>query len=137
MIDVWVPGTPVAQGSMSAYVVAGRAVITDQKRAVLKPWRAAITAALAGTGELLGEQPVEVRLGFVFARPKSVRRLLPSVRPDIDKTSRAALDALTESGCVKDDAQVVDLHVTKRYGAQPGVRIEVRVAGHNQEGTQW
>jgi Holliday junction resolvase RusA-like endonuclease len=32
------------------------------------------------------------------------------------------LDAITESGTIRDDAQVVALQVRKRYG-QPGVRI--------------
>lgn len=43
-------------------------------------------------------------------------------RPDADKLARAVLDAITESGTIRDDAQVVSLRVRKRYG-QPGVRI--------------
>jgi hypothetical protein len=43
-------------------------------------------------------------------------------RPDADKLARAVLDAITESGTIRDDAQVVSLQVRKRYG-QPGVRI--------------
>ncbi len=38
------------------------------------------------------------------------------------EVSRAVLDAITESGTIRDDAQVVSLRVRKRYG-QPGVRI--------------
>ena len=87
-----------------------------------KQWEAEVRRQLEFTdGVLTG--PVEVLLHFELARPKSARRLLPSTKPDLDKLARAVLDALT--GVVfKDDAQVVDLRVTKRYGT-PGVHVIV------------
>ena len=79
MISVFVPGTPIAQGSMTAFVVGQRAVITDQRRKQLKPWRDAIGAAVAATGEQFGTAAVAVRVDFVIGRPKTVKRPLPSV----------------------------------------------------------
>ena len=45
--------------------------------------------------------------------------------PDIDKLARCALDALT--GIVfRDDAQIVDLHATKRYGEPERAELTIR-----------
>ena len=49
----------------------------------------------------------------------------PAVKPDCDNLSKTVLDALT--GVLwRDDAQVVDLHVTKHYAAEAGAVITVR-----------
>ena len=51
----------------------------------------------------------------------------PAVKPDVDNLSKTILDAL--NGVLwRDDAQVVDLHVTKRYAAEPQTVITVRGA---------
>ncbi|WP_257898915.1 RusA family crossover junction endodeoxyribonuclease [Rhodococcus qingshengii] len=63
-------------------------------------------------------------------RPKSTpkRTTPPAVkRPDIDKISRAILDAIT-GVLIADDSQVVDLHATKRLAEldeSHGVHIEL------------
>jgi Holliday junction resolvase RusA-like endonuclease len=49
----------------------------------------------------------------------------PAKRPDVDKLARACLDALTQSGAIRDDAQVVMLGATKVYGL-PGMVMTVR-----------
>jgi Holliday junction resolvase RusA-like endonuclease len=63
-------------------------------------------------------------VSFRLAKPKTVKRDLPSVRPDLDKLARATLDALTTAQVVTDDAQVCDLWVSKRYGI-PGADVTV------------
>ena len=51
----------------------------------------------------------------------------PAVKPDVDNLSKTILDAL--NGVLwRDDAQVVDLHITKRYAAEPQTVITVRGA---------
>jgi Holliday junction resolvase RusA-like endonuclease len=68
--------------------------------------------------------PLVVELTYYFARPKYAprRRLYPAVRPDIENLTKHQLDAL--SGVLwRDDAQIVDLHVYKRYGTPPGVEV--------------
>lgn len=79
--------------------------------------------------------PVSVRLDFVMPRPKSApRRFTPPAvkRPDIDKLSRAVLDALTGI-CWHDDSQVIALTATKRLAEideTAGVHIELDIKDH-------
>jgi Holliday junction resolvase RusA-like endonuclease len=137
-----VPGVPQPQGSTKAFKhrSSGRVVVTsDNVR--LRPWRDAVCwharQALAGHGPLDG--PISVSLEFCFSRPaghfgkRGLRPTAPRehvVRPDVDKLTRAALDALGEAGVWRDDAQVVWVRARKAYGEAPGVRIAVvRPAG--------
>ena len=80
----------------------------------------------AWTGPPL-EGPVSLALNFVLLRPASVsrtKRPYPTVKPDASKLLRAVEDALT--GVVyRDDSQIVDLTVTKRFGLAPGVEVRV------------
>ena len=124
-----VHGTPAPQGSKRAFVVKGRAIVTDVNPAPLKTWREDVKhAALdAMNGRLPLEGAVEVKVTFYLPKPKSVKRELPSVRPDIDKTTRSLLDALTSAGVFRDDSQVTDLHARKRYAEIPGAEVIVRV----------
>lgn len=120
-----VNGDPAPQGSKRAFVVNGRAVLTESSTKV-KPWRAAVVDAavdaMNGRAPLTG--PVTVMVSFRLAKPKSVKRDLPSVRPDLDKLARSTMDALTTAQVVADDSQVCDLWVSKRYGI-PGADITV------------
>ena len=136
MIDVFVPGVPVPQGSAKAYVHGGRAVVTSDN-ARLRPWRSTVTAAIAAIEPDVETGPVEVTLDFTFARPAShfgKRGLrgtapdFPAVRPDIDKLCRAVMDALSSVVWV-DDRQVARLVASKRWpdeGEAPGASIRVR-----------
>jgi Holliday junction resolvase RusA-like endonuclease len=65
-----------------------------------------------------------------FARPKSRKTGEPASRStgDVDKHARNLLDALQDSGLFKDDAQVVNLSIAKRYcgpSEVPGAHIVV------------
>lgn len=127
MSEFFVAGIPQPQGSKTAFVVKGRAVIVDKNPKLLKPWRAEIArvAKAAWVGDRL-EGAVKVSAFFIFVRPASVRRALPHVRPDVDKLARAVLDGITDAGCVwTDDAQVVSLSTTKVYGDEPGVHVAI------------
>ena len=126
-------GEPVPQGSLRAFVRDGRPVITYGPRAVaLGTWRGLVAAGaldvLGATAPATG--PVAVRLGFRFRRPAThygARGLLPRFAanypgPDLDKLTRAVLDAL--SGIAyRDDRQVVAVRASKRYGDPPGVDV--------------
>lgn len=125
-----VHGEPIPKGSTKAFVVKGRARVTNDNPRT-RNWQALITdAALQAVGDeppLTG--PVHIGLHFTLPRPKTVKRTHPTVKPDLDKLARAALDALTGT-VFTDDAQVLHLTATKDYlgapGALPrtGVRIE-------------
>jgi Holliday junction resolvase RusA-like endonuclease len=101
--------------------------IVHQKSKRLMDWRAAIAdeAKIAVT-ELDGA--VAIGMVFVVARPKTVKRLLPSVKPDLDKYVRAVMDSLTGIAYA-DDSQVVSLYAEKVYGSKAGVFISIRSAG--------
>jgi Holliday junction resolvase RusA-like endonuclease len=132
-----VPGVPQPQGSTRAFKhrSSGRVVVTSDN-ARLRPWRDAVCwharQALAGRQPLGGA--VVVTLDFRFTRPAGhfgKRGLRPSaprehvVRPDLDKLARSTLDALSEAGIWRDDAQVVEVRARKGYGEVAGAAVEV------------
>ena len=127
-----VHGTPTPQGS-KRYVGNGQMI--ESAGAKLTTWREDVKhAALdAMNGRLPFDGPVEVKVTFYLPRPKSVKRALPSVRPDIDKTTRSLLDALTSAGVFRDDSQVTDLHARKRYAEIPGAEVIVRMISDDLE----
>lgn len=105
-------GTAIPQGSKS---VSKQGYLFDSNKN-LRAWRKHCT-------ETMQEQkqhetftgPIHARIVIRLPKPKSVKREHPSVKPDIDKLARAILDSATDAGIWKDDGQVVQLRVTKRY----------------------
>lgn len=94
------------------------------------PWRERVALAAHSHGFEVLTGPVSVELEFIRTRPVSTpkSRTPPAVKkPDLDKLSRAILDALTGIA-FGDDSQVTHLCATKRLaeiGETPGVRILV------------
>lgn len=136
MIEFTVHGTAAPAGSKRGFLNprTGRVMITDDSTRS-RPWKAQVTdaAVQAMSGRDLLAGALSVTLSFTVARPKTHRGArglrpsaprFPTVRPDVDKLSRAVLDALT--GVVyRDDAQIVRKLATKSYG-EPA-RVEIRV----------
>ena len=122
LLHWFVEGTPVPQGSKTATVINGRAVMFEANKKH-KAWRDHVRATV-GKLETPSTQPVRVELQFWFEKPKTVKRDHMSVKPDLDKLSRSVLDAIT-GGILKDDSQVVILNARKEYGDKPGVLIRV------------
>jgi Holliday junction resolvase RusA-like endonuclease len=137
-IEFFVPGIPAPGGSKRAFVVNGRAVVTDDSKRN-KPWRACVSLAAreAYRGDPL-TGPLDLEVTCYMPRPKSHYRsgkmcaLLKldaperhTKKPDATKLLRAIEDALT--GIVwQDDAQISDQHVYKRYCSKVGARVVVR-----------
>ena len=125
-VDFWVEGEPAPQGSKS-YVGDGRFIESSKKVA---PWRAAVAKAVALLGEV--EQfsgPVVVEVVFYLPRPKSVRRLWPTVPPDTDKLCRSLGDGLSiNASLLSDDSIIVRWEAEKRYadGRPSGAEITIR-----------
>ena len=132
-VSFWVAGIPIPQGSMKAFVVAGKARITSDNHR-LKSWRNDVAAAAQAASHAgPTASPVRVRAAFTFQRPKghfgsgrnalAVKASAPAyhtVKPDADKLARALLDAGT--GILwRDDCQVVQLEVTKGYSHEQAV----------------
>lgn len=122
-----VTGIPAPQGSKRH---VGNGIMIESSKKV-KPWREDVRAealdAMNGTPSYAGA--VEVKITFLLLRPKSApkARVLPTVRPDLDKLARSTLDALKSAGVYADDSQVTDLIVCKRYGVTAGAEILVRL----------
>jgi crossover junction endodeoxyribonuclease RusA len=147
LLDIFVLGTPRPKGSMR-HVGHGRMVeqhghSTDWRTTIVQaahdavshapddPWTRVLLPGYPHTG------PVAVTVELRFTKPKSAPKTkvtYPSTRStgDSDKQARNVLDALQDAGVFKDDAQVVDLIVFKRYAEpnqMPGARITVEPVG--------
>ena len=130
-MDLWirVNGEPIPQGSKTARVVNGRAVMWDANPQ-LKNWRIAVASAAIKACQQISkhEGPVTVTIWAILPRPKTVKREWPSVKPDVDKLARAILDGITDAAIWADDAQVIELSIRKVYASpddQPGAIIHI------------
>jgi Holliday junction resolvase RusA-like endonuclease len=141
-LRVEVNGIPSPAGSKSGFAIPGtnRVVIVDAAKRS-RGWKndVADEAARAMAGDLW-RGPLLVQIVFGFPRPKAhfgtgrnadqVKSSAPHyhvVRPDVDKLSRAVMDALR--GVVyADDSQVVCKTVSKQYEQTARTVIFVRKA---------
>jgi Holliday junction resolvase RusA-like endonuclease len=96
----------------------------------LRNWRRAIKAAAAQNRlAVVAQVPLEVRLTFVYATTNANKHgKFKATMPDVDKLARAVLDGLTDGKLFVDDAQVIRLVASKRWGTQNGVAVTVREA---------
>lgn len=135
MVSFTVYGTPMPQGSKSARVINGKAILTEgfgdgpRKR---KAWRAAVADGArewqARHRAPLLEGPVALEVWFYLPRPASApkRIFAPTKKPDLSKLLRSAEDSL--KGIIwRDDSQVVDSHVFKRYAVDGPPRAVICV----------
>lgn len=144
-LRIAVTGTPVAKGSMTRNR-HGR--IYDDHRG-LRAWQQTITATATVVTHLAAKnegwrrwdkhEPVDVHLVFRLPRPRAHLRadgtvkptapVVPTVRPDIDKLTRAALDALS-TVVYHDDGQVVGLHTFKVYTTPGNTGLNIYVTDY-------
>lgn len=135
MMDLFVPGTPKAQGSMrhvgNGRLIHGKGMIAWRTHVqfMLEQW----TGTYFGGWEPLDE-PVEASVVFYLPRPKKPRLEHAATGLDLDKTTRLVGDALEKSGVLKNDARIVKWRAEKHWthdientdGNEPGVRIKLR-----------
>lgn len=150
VIELWVPGVPVPQGSKVAQ--KGRhqafATVVDSNKDKLRPWRAQVSSfAIDAWGSRAPlDEPVCVHMEFVFPRPsahfgsgknanvlKASAPYYKTTKPDKDKLERAVNDALTDAGVLRDDCRVVDGGSRKVYGPKPGARVWIQTMNKNEE----
>ena len=127
MTEILVKMKPVTQGSVHAITVNGKARVIHNKSKELYEQRGIIQELYHEEGGKKIDGAVAIELTFSFIRPKSVKekkRPHMTVKPDIDKLTRAVLDALTHHA-YDDDCQVVSLNVVKLYGEEEYIRINV------------
>lgn len=137
-VQFHVIGKPAPAGSKRGFVVGGRVVLTDASKQT-KPWQALVQSvaldAMAGTPPLEG--PISVHFSFSERRPKShfnskgelnaagQRKPYPTKAPDLLKLARAVEDALS-GVCYRDDSQIVNETLDKRYGSDDGVHVYIQ-----------
>jgi Holliday junction resolvase RusA-like endonuclease len=116
MLQVFVPGIPQPQGSKNAYVRGNRAVLVEANKK-LPAWRQSVQDQLEAANVSCEpmQGAIDAEIIFFIPRPKSVTRLLPTVKPDLDKLIRGILDAGTKAGIYNDDSQVIEIVAHKFY----------------------
>lgn len=144
MIEFFVPGIPIPKGSAKAFVVKGRAIVTQDNGAKQKPWASSIsyTAMQEMKFQKPVSGPISISLTFFMPRPKGhygsgknsevVKASAPNShtsKPDLDKLIRCVKDALT--GVVwNDDSQVCEITETRKQyetiSRGTGVKIMIR-----------
>lgn len=130
-----IPGEPIGQGRPRACVIGGRARMYTPKKSDSWCGRAVEILACHWDGGP-SSAPVMVTIDAVFSRPKRLLRrkdpdgrIVHAGKPDADNVAKAALDALSKSGVIRDDAQVCELLVRKWYAARdegPQVVVSMR-----------
>lgn len=132
MTAFFVAGVPAPQGSMRGYNRGGHVVLTSDNPEQ-RPWRGRVGDEAQKHFSTLITGPVVISALFVMPRTKSLpKRSTPAhiKKPDIDKILRATFDAL-KGIAYTDDAQVTEIHATKRYaaiGEQSGLHISITEA---------
>lgn len=118
MLQVFAPGIPQPQGSKNAYRRGNKIVLVEANKN-LPAWRRLVTEKLEAANSDC--QPfsgaVSLDVMFFMPRPKTVKRELPTVPPDLDKLIRAINDSATDAGIIDDDSQVVEIVAYKFYEA--------------------
>lgn len=132
-IAFFIQGEPAPKGSL---VAVQRGVYLESNRQKLNPWLEAIKAKARQLEALAPiDGNLEVEIVFYLTRPATVTRLLPNVKPDLDKKIRAVFDGL--KGFIADDARIVRVTATKLYadyGNLPGAAV--RIEKLNDEATK-
>lgn len=134
MIVFTVPGQPVGKGRPRIGKVGNHARMFTPAKTASYEGMVAMAAQQAMQGGALLEGPVRTLLRMTLAVPASWSRkkqeqamaglIRPTTKPDADNVVKAIFDAI--NGVVwRDDVQVVELGVTKFYGAVPGVSVRI------------
>ena len=118
-----IDGLPAPQGS-KRHIGNGRMIEASKK---VGPWRAAVLEAVAPLSFEPFSGSVGIEIVFWLEKPKSVKRDLPTVPPDLDKLVRGLFDALTLASVWTDDAIVIEVKSWKFYADQerPGASVRI------------
>jgi len=137
-VEFIVPGVPQGKGRARIIKIAGHSRMMTPEKTVSYESLIAWTAHRAMQGAPLIEGPVSVTLDIdcqvpsSWGLPKKRKALAgliyPTTRPDADNVLKSIADGL--NGIVwKDDVQMVDVVLRKRYSDTPKVRVVVAELG--------
>lgn len=129
-----VPGEAVGKGRPRVSTIGGHArMFTPQKTANYETLIAmAAQQAMAGReligGPVLVEMKILVSVAASWSKKKTAEALagdvMPTKKPDADNVLKAICDGI--NGIVfKDDVQVVNVSLSKRFSETPGVSVRV------------
>jgi len=148
VIAFTIPGEPVAKGRARSTPLMrnGRPVIGKGGRPIVTQYTPDRTARyenlvrLAAQQAMAGQQPTEVAISLTVRaflpipqswslkkqRAAALGEIMPAKKPDLDNLLKAIKDG-ANGVTWRDDAQVVDVCGSKRYGT-PRVEVEIRRA---------
>jgi Holliday junction resolvase RusA-like endonuclease len=125
IVSFFVPGKPLA--FRRAGTNGKRRYTPASQASYMRAVGLIASRAFAGIGPLPG--PLRMTVAACWAFPKSytaadrLRRFMTSV-PDADNVGKLIADSLNEIAYA-DDAQICELHVSKRFGAIAGVTVSI------------
>lgn len=132
MCDFEVEGKPVGKGRprfkrMGNFVQT----YTPEKTA---EYEKLVRLRFQNAGGVITDKPVKIEIVAFFAPPKSTKKrdkaemlmnkILPTKKPDCDNIAKIILDALNRIA-YKDDSQVIELIVKKRFAAETRVYVHI------------
>ena len=137
MIAFEIPGPPVGKGRPRAFRMGNSIRLHTPEKTASYESMVKLAAHRAMQGAALLAFPVALSLVVLHPIPKSWSKRKqeaalagterPTTKPDADNVAKAISDACNGIVWV-DDAQVVELHVSKRCSSAPGGMVEVRPA---------
>ena len=99
----------------------------------LRKWMKAVTLS----GSMVFNKPIEGAVIliciFYLKKPKTVKRDIPHVKPDLDKLIRAINDSLI-GVAFRDDSQVVHIEARKVYSTASEQGCFIRIMQHGGDG---
>ena len=145
-IEFVVPGNPQGKGRPRVGRVGGHArMFTPQKTVAYESLISLAAQQAMEKGSIQPLQgPVLLQMTMLHAVPKSWSKkkrekaltgyIMPTVKCDADNCLKAVCDALNGVAW-RDDTQVVDVFLTKRYAEDPQVRVKITPV--DAEPAQW
>lgn len=133
VVSFIVPGQPQGKGRPKIIKIGGFSRMATPQKTVAYEGLVAMAAMQALHGRPQFEGPVDVTLQIRFPVPASwsqkkqrmalAGEIRPTTKPDVDNVVKAIFDGC--NGVLwRDDVQVCDLRLSKRYSADPGVTVE-------------
>lgn len=133
MITFTIPGQPQGKGRAKIVKIGGFSRMATPAKTVAYEGLVAHAVQSVLAGRPMLEGPVAVNLFINCQVPASWSgkkqaqaisgAVMPTTKPDIDNVCKAIFDGC--NGVLwRDDVQVVDVRIRKRYSAAPGVTVE-------------
>ena len=112
-MTIIIHGTPKAQPRVKAYRRGSHVGVYTPNTA--DEWKAQVIIAASAYRQRF-DVPVILEAEFYLPRPKNRKAdMYCQAKPDIDNLLKSTMDALSQAGVWRDDAQVVAVVASKRY----------------------